>query len=507
MSYSKVSDLAKKYGYTNDQMLMYLLMNNIIIDDSDSEVDITEIADILNRLKGKNDFGEHLNMTSFKSIEIEGLFGKYDYSIEFNDDINIWVSENGQGKTTILNLIVALLNGDEKLIAATDFKKISIQIGNEKYKFIKEDITFKKIDYRKAERLFVELDRYLPSKMSMQIFNKFRMKSHIDIDEIEYLLRKHMRFYDWNSLDGDFHNERDYRYILKELNDLKKVNFGKELFKIKKSKQEEVLFYPTYRRIEISEDRIFQTNSRENKPTDYVKFGMKDVEESISKLMAKMSEDANNSYIEMNGAIISDLLSGESVQELSKNSSRIDKHKVEVVINRIGKERIEHLERLNDFVNGSLDNPNQDFLKFYLDRLVKIYDSQKAIDDKLSKFAAVCNKYLEPNKKITYDEALLSLNVYNSHGDKIEFSQLSSGEKQIVSIFSRVYLDVTSTCIMIIDEPELSLSIEWQKNLLEDIYKSGKVGLMIVTTHSPFIYKNDYRKYAREIKMLRKENS
>ena len=64
---------------------------------------------------------------------------------------------------------------------------------------------------------------------------------------------------------------------------------------------------------------------------------------------------------------------------------------------------------------------------------------------------------------------------------KIDFDDLSSGEKQIVSIFSKVYLDVTSPCIFIIDEPEISLSIEWQKEFLRDIYDSEKVALLIAT--------------------------
>lgn len=50
-------------------------------------------------------------------IKIFGLFGKYDYDIDFANDVCIWVSENGVGKTTILNIIVALLNADKKALA------------------------------------------------------------------------------------------------------------------------------------------------------------------------------------------------------------------------------------------------------------------------------------------------------------------------------------------------------------------------------------------------------
>lgn len=102
-------------------------------------------------------------------------------------------------------------------------------------------------------------------------------------------------------------------------------------------------------------------------------------------------------------------------------------------------------------------------------------------------------------KKIVYDESLLTMNVYDFNNRKIDFEDLSSGEKQVISIFSKVYLDVVTPCIFIIDEPEISLSIEWQKEFLKDIFDSQKIGLMIATTHSPFIFKNEYRKFVIEL--------
>ena len=93
----------------------------------------------------------------------------------------------------------------------------------------------------------------------------------------------------------------------------------------------------------------------------------------------------------------------------------------------------------------------------------------------------------------------MTVDVFDNDGIKIDLDSLSSGEKQIVSIFSKVYLDVTMPCIFIIDEPEISLSIEWQKNFLKDIYNSDKINLLIATTHSPFVFKNDYIDYVKEL--------
>ena len=145
---------------------------------------------------------------------------------------------------------------------------------------------------------------------------------------------------------------------------------------------------------------------------------------------------------------------------------------------------------------------NIGFLVYYLQKLVCIYEAQEAINKKLSKFAIVCSKYLS-GKKIEYDETMLTVKVLDKDGSKIDFNDLSSGEKQIISIFSKVYLDVTSQCIFIIDEPEISLSIEWQKDFLKDIYDSGKIALLIATTHSPFIFSNDYVNYVKELELFK----
>ena len=53
--------------------------------------------------------------------------------------------------------------------------------------------------------------------------------------------------------------------------------------------------------------------------------------------------------------------------------------------------------------------------------------------------------------------------------------------------------------MVIIDEPELSLSVEWQQSILEDIRKSGKCGSLIAATQSPFVYNNSLRPIAKSL--------
>lgn len=104
--------------------------------------------------------------------------------------------------------------------------------------------------------------------------------------------------------------------------------------------------------------------------------------------------------------------------------------------------------------------------------------------DKVEKFKSVCNKYLI-NKKVCYDN--FEIMVISDNNEKINLEALSSGEKQILSIFYKIYLR-NKKVVLLIDEPEISLSIEWQETFIKDIQNSKNCLCSIVMTHSPFIF-------------------
>jgi predicted ATPase len=52
---------------------------------------------------------------------------------------------------------------------------------------------------------------------------------------------------------------------------------------------------------------------------------------------------------------------------------------------------------------------------------------------------------------------------------------------------------------VIIDEPELSLSVPWQRRFLPDILATGQCKGLIAVTHSPFIFDNELETYVKSI--------
>lgn len=115
--------------------------------------------------------------------------------------------------------------------------------------------------------------------------------------------------------------------------------------------------------------------------------------------------------------------------------------------------------------------------------------------ESLEKFRETCNNYLEETRFIRSDEnGLVVININNNEAVKLKY--LSSGEKQIINIFSKFYLSERDNLILLIDEPELSLSLNWQKKLLPDIIASKNCDFLFAITHSPFIFDNELKNYA-----------
>ncbi|WP_409070870.1 AAA family ATPase [Hymenobacter sp. HSC-4F20] len=72
-------------------------------------------------------------------------------------------------------------------------------------------------------------------------------------------------------------------------------------------------------------------------------------------------------------------------------------------------------------------------------------------------------------------------------GSIIPIPQLSSGEKQLIILLTETLLQRNQPFIFLADEPELSLHIEWQAQVISSIKQLNPKSQIIVATHSPEI--------------------
>ena len=70
--------------------------------------------------------------------------------------------------------------------------------------------------------------------------------------------------------------------------------------------------------------------------------------------------------------------------------------------------------------------------------------------------------------------------------------QLSSGEKQILIILLTVLVEDNQPYVLFMDEPEVSLHLEWQKRLVDLCLELNPNVQIILTTHSPAIVMNGW---------------
>lgn len=77
-------------------------------------------------------------------------------------------------------------------------------------------------------------------------------------------------------------------------------------------------------------------------------------------------------------------------------------------------------------------------------------------------------------------------------GDILTPYQLSSGEKQMLVILLTVLVQDNEHCTLFMDEPEISLHVEWQQKLISLIRKLNPNVQIVLTTHSPAVIMNGW---------------
>ena len=102
-------------------------------------------------------------------------------------------------------------------------------------------------------------------------------------------------------------------------------------------------------------------------------------------------------------------------------------------------------------------------------------------------FETVERLFAKTQKQIKIDPHTNHL-VFMDGDEEIPLYKLSSGEKQLLLILMRVFLMEEQGYILLMDEPEISLHIEWQYRLFEEIRRLNPNCQIITSTHSPSLF-------------------
>lgn len=104
--------------------------------------------------------------------------------------------------------------------------------------------------------------------------------------------------------------------------------------------------------------------------------------------------------------------------------------------------------------------------------------------------------YADTNKTIIRTENEIR---FLQMGETLTPYQLSSGEKQMLVILLTVLVEDQQPYVLFMDEPEVSLHIDWQQQLINLITELNPKAQIILTTHSPAVIMNGWMDSVTEV--------
>lgn len=448
--------------------------------------------------------------SKLKLFEINNLFNQFNVRLPLDEKVNIFLGENGMGKTTILNCLYYVLSGNIEKLNNIIFDAISLTfIDGEKISINHNDISSYVEDYI--------YDNSPYRRRSVRFESLFSIKELENINKLieegsneDELKKYYFKVSDIFGMPPTIARRELERYILQRYrkNNTTKADFNNVIEfkkKVEEKIDEEILYFPTYRRIEEDMSNLGIDIEKDRVKSRLIQFGMTDVEKNIETLLQTIKSVAITGFAKMTGVLLKQYLNG----ELSDfENYKIEQNKLIIALARIG-DQIEERDkqRIIELVdNSDIYNRENRYLLNLIKNLIDSYERQNMYDERVKIFCSICNNYLN-GKKYIYDETNVELGIYKDKAKKpIGIQNLSSGEKQIISVFSKLYIENIEKCIILFDEPELSLSIKWQNMFLPDVVNSGKCSTLIAVTHSPFIFDNEFDDLAKDMGNCLSEN-
>lgn len=440
------------------------------------------------------------------SLQIRKLYGHYNYdNIIFNSDVTFIYGLNGCGKTTVLNITEAIITGQIYKLFEYDFEKIILSYAPKSNMNNKKEIVILKT----------------ASTMIVMFENK------------EYEIEYSSEFVKENRSKDNFEKVRYYFNKYEFLAKIRKI-FNYVYLPLNRSSvvydfDDDGIYYYRRNRHFYVDDSF---NEPENKDLAMIQIE-KLIEESCRKINSQISYisdrfrnnilksllDVNEQYID------SDNLLNEIIRQKA-NTSSIRQTKVAYIkmlkdLSLISKDEETNFEKFFDEICDDI-NKNKDKISvttlLKMNEVIRIKkivslaeetEKQKAnIRKPIEKFIETMNDFINNGE----DEKEIRINPmgrvyfttrYNKNPISIQY--LSSGEKQLITFFANLIFKVKSSTsgIFVVDEPELSLHLFWQKIFVEKTLEINKNIQLIFATHAPeIIGKNRNKMFKLEKKYV-----
>lgn len=467
-----------------------------------------------------------------KKISINGLYGKPNFSFTIQDNLTLLTGDNGSGKTTILNIVYNILISEYTNLFKFKFEALKIVFEDNPIQLTFIEVIRKK-SFIEIKYQFLEKEHLLKVEKSQEV-NRYSIKYLSKEEIIDDSDDEYDGF--WGPLNYDFEDFLERNPELKFVNEIKNS----------------ILYFPTFRRIDsdlkniyestsygfekdlnfdLDEDRIvmgidnneiktlfdsysnvirkFNSEGLDELLKEFIKTFIgsiyKDKNEYKSKLNIKDYDTAANNLLELIDKLgIAEDLSNEEIKKyflkqnevIKKSNQELKKMELMKLENRKNELNISEMADGFKLLIGMIQSLESNMVLF---QLISLYGDHLNEQEKLLEPIRYLKKgfelFFKGKVNIIFDEK--NYGLYLSE----DFDILSTGEKQMISLLSFIGLMTKNNVfqpLVIIDEPELSLHISWQKKLLPFLMEKGDRKFLI-TTHSPYIASINYRKFVKQL--------
>ena len=433
-----------------------------------------------------------------KSIKIKKLLERFDYELNFSEEgIMIITGPNGYGKSTILKMIDDFCNNGMENVLAYPFKSFSINCERNSVIIKKNKETFKinELSLNYPDTKLYERKKGLPPYL-----RRVGVDEYIDIrtlEKIRLINSPHK-----NIFDGMSFEDRFFYSILDTWEDThgkNRISFEEKaailksvIDKISKVKEEigKVRLIQEQRLLEKrdipDEERAYRSPRIEY--VTVISENSKKLKTELAEIMqshSALSNELDSTYIKRlfdadsaskgNSKDIKEMRT--ELQELQEKQEKLQKYGLSEIKNVTYISTLEE-EKLNKFATE---------LSIYLQDANAKFRVFEPIINKLALYEDIVNNKL--NFKKMFLSSTKGIVVESDDGKKLELNNLSSGEQEILVLFYKLIFE-SDVNLLLIDEPEISLHVAWQKEIMDNFKRIVKLKpdmQVMIATHSPQI--------------------
>jgi len=431
-----------------------------------------------------------MNDFEIRAIRIADLFGVIPlHNIELREGgITFIHGPNGCGKTTCLRLIDAVFNWEISVLFEIQFSWLEIEkSGGEVLKVTK---TLRERDSRHVAELSFNQGRnkeytIKPGKDLVRI-------SPAEIEEyVPSLVRVGAR--EW--MDRNDGRKFEFNDVIKKYIYQFQPSLNKErpewLDKFIKSVN--LHFIKTQRLLKVDYSSVRRHRPEESTIAEVINLYSNEIKDSINKKLAEqaaMSQGHDRSFPQR-------LLSLSIDNTVSEDEIRAEYASTEKKIQKLVEAGLIDKQDNIALPQKKFEDTERRVLWLYLNDVNKKLEVFDDIQNKIQTFLDLVGKKFKTKKFTVNREDGFSIHVNNKPNDALPPTQLSSGEQHQIVLFYELIFKASENSFFLIDEPEISLHVDWQRMFLSDIDKIAKLGnrQFLIATHSPQIIGN-HRKLA-----------